>query len=319
MGKNPSGRFVLGVEPNIAVAPALQATAALQAAAADVGPRRPATTAAGAGAGAAAAEPLSHGSDGGSNGGGGGWGITWSGSGGDGGAPSAAPIVERLRLIQSHGDQVLALPPGGVLLASSPSAPIEMWGWGWGLPTAAGGGNVLAVQGHAELSAEDTLAKIHSALSANGRLSPGGPRCAALAWRCGACGAYEQKKCAGMPIPPLPGLRLQRRRLRASAAFARTPPTPRLYCTCTAASWSEGWRQRRGRRKARLMIGASSSQQLPRLGKMQGRRQRRLQGSCRQLQRHRWTMARQLPPPTIETAAVGCWSRAAPLLRLQLD
>ena len=104
--------------------------------------------------------------------------------------------------------QMLEMPPGGVLLAESATAPLEMWA----LCTS---GNVLAVQasparassdaihgvcwqpwppepaghcrsryalqGHAELSAEETLEKIHSAVTAAGRLSAGAP-CAALQW-----------------------------------------------------------------------------------------------------------------------------------------
>ena len=125
--------------------------------------------------------------------------------------------------------QVLELPPGGLLLAESATAPVEMWT----LPS----GNVLAVQaspcpanasappcpartrpdppppvsscgvaprrahwqrfhlvvpstnlpptaalqGHAELSAEETLDKIHSAVTAAGRLSTGAPLCCCYA------------------------------------------------------------------------------------------------------------------------------------------
>ncbi len=81
--------------------------------------------------------------------------------------------------------QVLELPPGGVLLASSRTAPVEMFT----VPA----GNVLAVQGHAELTAEDTLTKIHPAITAAGRLSAGEGvlhhmmRCAML--RCGCASA----------------------------------------------------------------------------------------------------------------------------------
>lgn len=83
-------------------------------------------------------------------------------SGGDdsgGGAP-----MQSLRLLQSHGDAVLSLPPGAVALASSPTAVVECW--------TNSGGNVLAVQGHAELSREEMLEKIWPAITAAGRLTP---------------------------------------------------------------------------------------------------------------------------------------------------
>ncbi|KAG1656382.1 hypothetical protein FOA52_011007 [Chlamydomonas sp. UWO 241] len=69
-----------------------------------------------------------------------------------------------LRLLESHGDQVLELPPGARLLASSSSAPIEMWL----LP-----GRAIAFQFHPEFPCP-TLAmeKIHPFLAANGTLSP---------------------------------------------------------------------------------------------------------------------------------------------------
>jgi hypothetical protein len=68
-----------------------------------------------------------------------------------------------VRIIQSHGDQVLQLPPSCVLLAHSPTAPVEMF--------SNAAGNLLAVQGHVELSREETLEKIWPAITASGRLS----------------------------------------------------------------------------------------------------------------------------------------------------
>lgn len=74
----------------------------------------------------------------------------------------SSPI--RLKVIESHGDQVLTLPPGGVALASSSTAQCEMFS----IP-----GVVLACQSHPEFpGSEVVLEKIHSALSSNGTLSP---------------------------------------------------------------------------------------------------------------------------------------------------
>lgn len=56
-----------------------------------------------------------------------------------------------LRLIQSHGDQVLQLPPDAVLLGHSPTAPHELW---------ALEDRVLAIQGHPELRNDDVVHKI---------------------------------------------------------------------------------------------------------------------------------------------------------------
>ena len=65
--------------------------------------------------------------------------------------PSSGPKSTRLFVFQSHGDQVLALPPGAEALASSDTADIEVW---------ALGEDVLAWQGHPELSAEAMITKI---------------------------------------------------------------------------------------------------------------------------------------------------------------
>lgn len=48
---------------------------------------------------------------------------------------------EPVNILQSHQDQVLELPPGAVLLASSPKTPIEMFSMG---------DEVLCIQGHPE-------------------------------------------------------------------------------------------------------------------------------------------------------------------------
>ncbi|KAI7844378.1 hypothetical protein COHA_002176 [Chlorella ohadii] len=129
VGKNPDGGFVLKVE-SVQLSEALRSSAAMQLAAAD----------------AAATGGNSSSGDGN------------SGSGSSGGGSGS------VRIIQSHGDQVLQLPPSCVVLAHSPTAPVEMFS-----NTA---GNLLAVQGHVELSREETLEKIWPAITASGRLSP---------------------------------------------------------------------------------------------------------------------------------------------------
>ena len=68
----------------------------------------------------------------------------------------------RLKLIESHGDQVLQMPPGAFVLATSATAHCEMLT----IP-----GVVLSCQGHPEFPGTDVvIEKIHSALSASGRL-----------------------------------------------------------------------------------------------------------------------------------------------------
>jgi hypothetical protein len=77
-------------------------------------------------------------------------------------APSAHHI--KLKLIESHGDQVLSLPSDSVLLASSSTAECEMFT----IPHRA-----LACQFHPEFPGTDVvIEKIHSALTSKGRLSP---------------------------------------------------------------------------------------------------------------------------------------------------
>lgn len=66
-------------------------------------------------------------------------------------APPASGAAGRLSVFESHGDQVLALPPGAETLATSDSAEVEVW---------ALGEDVLAWQGHPELSAEAMVTKI---------------------------------------------------------------------------------------------------------------------------------------------------------------
>ncbi|KAL0020383.1 hypothetical protein WJX79_002660 [Trebouxia sp. C0005] len=72
-------------------------------------------------------------------------------------------IAETFMIIQSHGEQILALPEGALLLGTSPTAPFEFWSYGT---------NILALQGHCEFDCETTLKKIHAPLTANKRLSP---------------------------------------------------------------------------------------------------------------------------------------------------
>mmetsp|Transcript_7158 Transcript_7158/g.12340 ORF Transcript_7158/g.12340 Transcript_7158/m.12340 type:complete len:380 (+) Transcript_7158:20-1159(+) len=64
--------------------------------------------------------------------------------------------------VESHGDCVLKMPPGAILLADSGSAAHEMWA----LPP-----NVLSFQCHPELAAELALEKIWPTVTENGRLS----------------------------------------------------------------------------------------------------------------------------------------------------
>ncbi|GIL66971.1 hypothetical protein Vafri_20470 [Volvox africanus] len=84
---------------------------------------------------------------------------------GRGGRRGGGLVPERfcLRVLQSHGDQVLTLPPGASLLAMSGTAPHEMW---------ALDNRCLAFQFHPELTPDLVYDKIWTALSASGRLSP---------------------------------------------------------------------------------------------------------------------------------------------------
>jgi hypothetical protein len=125
VGPNPSGRFVLGVETvtptpeGLAALPALGSVvrAALDDQAADD------AAAAREQEGAVAAE---------------------SGAAGGPAAEAAAKLAAAacqpcFRVMESHGDQVLALPPGAVRLAGSGTAANELW---------AVGDDVLAFQFH---------------------------------------------------------------------------------------------------------------------------------------------------------------------------
>ena len=56
---------------------------------------------------------------------------------------AALPERWQLNVHESHQDQVLELPPGAELLATSSQTPIEIWGLG---------GNVLGIQGGYQLS-----------------------------------------------------------------------------------------------------------------------------------------------------------------------
>lgn len=59
-----------------------------------------------------------------------------------GSAPTTSGTPALIRLIQSHGDQVLEIPEGAIRLAKSETATFEIWGWG---------GNVLAIQVRADV------------------------------------------------------------------------------------------------------------------------------------------------------------------------
>ncbi|GLI67266.1 hypothetical protein VaNZ11_011449 [Volvox africanus] len=85
------------------------------------------------------------------------------GDGSDGGGSGLVPERLCLRVLQSHGDQVLTLPPGASLLATSGTAAHEMW---------ALDNRCLAFQFHPELTPDLMYDKIWTALSASGRLSP---------------------------------------------------------------------------------------------------------------------------------------------------
>jgi GMP synthase-like glutamine amidotransferase len=132
VGPNPSGRFVLGVET---VTPTPDGLGRLPALAAAVGAalERQVSDDAAAGAGKAVAaaaapqqQPLAEG---------GGSGLAAEASA----RLAAAACRPCFRVMESHGDQVLELPPGAVRLASSGTAANELW---------ALGDNVLAFQFH---------------------------------------------------------------------------------------------------------------------------------------------------------------------------
>lgn len=73
--------------------------------------------------------------------------------------PTTTPLGPCMHLLQSHGDQVLDIPMGAVLLGSSPTAQHEAWWLD---------GRVLALQGHPELDTQSALERILPALVNNG-------------------------------------------------------------------------------------------------------------------------------------------------------
>jgi hypothetical protein len=68
-----------------------------------------------------------------------------------------------LHVLASHGDCVLKLPPDADLLALSPSAAVELW---------ALGKDVLCIQSHPEMSAQQLETLILPGLTAAGRITP---------------------------------------------------------------------------------------------------------------------------------------------------
>ncbi|MEW5304121.1 MAG: hypothetical protein WDW38_003480 [Sanguina aurantia] len=77
--------------------------------------------------------------------------------------PSPLPTSQCLRLLESHGDQVTALPRGARLLASSVTAKHELWSFG---------DNVLAFQFHPEMSCQVAHAKIWKADAIQKKMGP---------------------------------------------------------------------------------------------------------------------------------------------------
>ncbi|KAK9832408.1 hypothetical protein WJX74_009010 [Apatococcus lobatus] len=67
-----------------------------------------------------------------------------------------------LRVIESHGDQVLELPVGAQLLGSSSTSPLDAWAYS---------NRLLALQGHPEMTCSMVAKKILQPLTINGRLS----------------------------------------------------------------------------------------------------------------------------------------------------
>lgn len=71
--------------------------------------------------------------------------------------------LKQWKIIESHGDQVLELPEGAELLASSNTAQCEIWNWK---------NQILAWQSHPEFSPGMTVEKIWTYLKADGTLTP---------------------------------------------------------------------------------------------------------------------------------------------------
>lgn len=109
MGRNPSHRFVLKVE-ELRLSPELASDPTYCQALADVHPSP---------AAAPAAVPPASTSD-----------TNSSSSNGSGRSSANGSSGSTVRLIQSHGDQVLRLPEGARPLAESETARFEVWAWG---------------------------------------------------------------------------------------------------------------------------------------------------------------------------------------------
>jgi hypothetical protein len=77
-------------------------------------------------------------------------------------APPRGAAGRTVRILQSHGDQVLELPPGATCLADSDTARYEIWGVG---------DRVLAWQGHPELTRRSVLEKIYPFIVSAGRVT----------------------------------------------------------------------------------------------------------------------------------------------------
>ena len=77
------------------------------------------------------------------------------------GAPPGAPHTPAsFRILASHQDQVLELPPGATLLASAPTCPIAAYSYG---------GHVYCVQGHPEFVPEQAASIYSSRIEQLGR------------------------------------------------------------------------------------------------------------------------------------------------------
>mmetsp|Transcript_9976 Transcript_9976/g.24930 ORF Transcript_9976/g.24930 Transcript_9976/m.24930 type:complete len:422 (-) Transcript_9976:13-1278(-) len=143
--RNPSGRFVLGVERIRLRREALEACGLLQPFA-DGLPPPPTTSTSTAGASAPDAPSTSQ---------------ARQASQAAGPSTAGADDASEWSMLQveSHGDCVTVLPPGAVLLADSASASYEMYCWG---------SNVLSFQFHPELACGVVLEKIYPAVGPSG-------------------------------------------------------------------------------------------------------------------------------------------------------
>ena len=84
--------------------------------------------------------------------------------GGRSGPGTSLSVPRSVSLLQSHGEQVLRLPPGAQRVASSPSCTNEIF-------IAGSFGNVLGVQAHPEFDVPLVRTRIEPALVAKGRLN----------------------------------------------------------------------------------------------------------------------------------------------------